>query len=106
MCLAERSCLWLTSRSSLALDSKIQGTKPQTVGTALNDSPSGLLAWIVEKVSGLPPAPTDLNLSIFQLRTWSDNDGNPEKCFSKMDVATSWMVSKSIYYSAVNAKKF
>jgi len=29
--------------------SKIQGTKPQTLGCALNDSPAGLLAWIVEK---------------------------------------------------------
>ena len=29
--------------------SKIQGTKPQTLGYALNDSPAGLLAWIVEK---------------------------------------------------------
>ena len=47
--------------------SKIQGTKPQSIGTALNDSPAGLLGWIVEK-----------------LRTWSDCDGDPENCFSKM----------------------
>ena len=26
-----------------------QSTKPQTLGVALNDSPAGLLAWIVEK---------------------------------------------------------
>merc|ERR1719420_1267893 len=52
--------------------SKIQGTKPQTIGTALNDSPSGLLAWIVEK-----------------LRTWSDCCGDPEQCFSKMDMVTN-----------------
>ena len=26
-----------------------QGTKPQTLGVSLNDSPAGLLAWIVEK---------------------------------------------------------
>ena len=37
-----------------------QGTKPQTLGVALNDSPAGLLAWIVEK-----------------FRTWSDCDGQP-----------------------------
>ena len=37
-----------------------QGTKPQTLGVALNDSPAGLLAWIVEK-----------------FRTWSDCDGDP-----------------------------
>ena len=37
-----------------------QGTKPQTIGVALNDSPAGLLAWIVEK-----------------FRAWSDCDGRP-----------------------------
>ena len=52
--------------------SKIQGTKPQSIGMALNDSPAGLLGWIVEK-----------------LRTWSDCDGDPENCFSKMDMITS-----------------
>ena len=33
---------------------KIQGTKPQTLAYALNDSPVGLAAWILEKfrVSG------------------------------------------------------
>lgn len=31
---------------------QIQGTKPQTVGVALNDSPAGLAAWIVEKFHG------------------------------------------------------
>ena len=30
--------------------SNIQGTKPQTLGYGLNDSPAGLAAWIVEKV--------------------------------------------------------
>ena len=39
-----------------------QGTKPQTLGAALNDSPVGLLAWIVEK-----------------FRSWSDCDGDPER---------------------------
>ena len=29
--------------------SRIQGTRPQTLGYALNDSPVGLLAWIIEK---------------------------------------------------------
>ena len=38
----ERTCV-------VAGYSKIQGTKPQTLGYALNDSPAGLLAWIVEK---------------------------------------------------------
>ena len=30
-----------------------QSTKPQTLGVALNDSPAGLLAWIVEKFRAL-----------------------------------------------------
>lgn len=30
--------------------SKIQGTKPQSIGLPLNDSPAGLLGWIVEKL--------------------------------------------------------
>lgn len=31
---------------------QIQGTKPQTIGVALNDSPAGLASWIVEKFHG------------------------------------------------------
>jgi hypothetical protein len=30
--------------------SAIQGTRPQTIGYALNDSPAGLCAWITEKL--------------------------------------------------------
>ena len=52
-----------------------QGTKPQTLGAALNDSPAGLLAWIVEK-----------------FRTWSDCDGHPENCFSKDQLITNVML--------------
>jgi pimeloyl-ACP methyl ester carboxylesterase len=52
-----------------------QGTKPQTIGTALNDSPAGLLAWIVEK-----------------FRTWSDCDGHPENCFSRDQLITNVML--------------
>ncbi|MHB1583100.1 MAG: epoxide hydrolase family protein [Acidimicrobiales bacterium] len=44
----------------------LQGTKPQTVGAALDDSPAGLLAWIVEK-----------------FRAWSDCDGDPERAFPR-----------------------
>jgi pimeloyl-ACP methyl ester carboxylesterase len=43
-----------------------QGTKPQTVGVGLDDSPAGLLAWIVEKFRG-----------------WSDCGGDPESCFTR-----------------------
>jgi microsomal epoxide hydrolase len=52
-----------------------QGTKPQTIGAALNDSPVGLAAWIVEK-----------------FRTWCDCGGNPEKAFTKDEMLTNVMV--------------
>ena len=39
--------------------SSIQSTKPQTIGYALNDSPVGLAAWILEK-----------------WRSWTDSDGD------------------------------
>jgi pimeloyl-ACP methyl ester carboxylesterase len=44
----------------------IQSTRPLTIGLALNDSPVGLLAWIVEK-----------------WRAWSDCDGDLERCFTE-----------------------
>jgi pimeloyl-ACP methyl ester carboxylesterase len=52
-----------------------QGTKPQTLGIALNDSPAGLLAWVVEK-----------------FRTWSDCDRQPENCFTRQQLITNVMV--------------
>src|SRR6202012_335249 len=52
-----------------------QGTKPQTIGASLNDSPAGLLAWIIEK-----------------FRTWSDCDGHPERCFSRDRLLTNVML--------------
>jgi microsomal epoxide hydrolase len=52
-----------------------QGTKPQTLATALDDSPAGLLAWIVEK-----------------FRTWSDCGGDPEKAFSRDLLITNVML--------------
>ncbi len=51
-----------------------QGTKPQTLGVGLNDSPAGLLAWIVEK-----------------FRTWSDCDGHPENAFTRDQLITNVM---------------
>jgi microsomal epoxide hydrolase len=53
----------------------IQGTKPQTLGYGLNDSPVGLCAWIVEK-----------------FRTWSDCDGNVEKSYTKDQLLTNVMI--------------
>jgi pimeloyl-ACP methyl ester carboxylesterase len=54
---------------------QIQGTKPQTLGTALNDSPAGLAGWIVEK-----------------FRTWSDCGGEVERRFSKDELLTNVMI--------------
>jgi microsomal epoxide hydrolase len=54
---------------------QIQGTKPQTLGMGLNDSPAGLAGWIVEK-----------------FRSWSDCDGDVEKRFSKDELLTNIMI--------------
>ena len=53
---------------------RIQGTKPQTLAYALNDSPAGLAAWIVEK-----------------FRTWSDCKGDIESRFTKDQLLTNIM---------------
>jgi pimeloyl-ACP methyl ester carboxylesterase len=52
-----------------------QGTKPQTVGVGLDDSPAGLLAWIVEKFRG-----------------WSDCEGDPETVFTRDQLLTNVML--------------
>jgi len=52
-----------------------QGTKPQTLGVGLNDSPAGLLAWIVEKFQG-----------------WSDCDGHPENVYPRDRLITNVML--------------
>lgn len=53
----------------------IQGTKPQTLAYALNDSPVGLCAWIIEK-----------------FRTWSDCDGFVENSYTKDQLLTNVMI--------------
>jgi pimeloyl-ACP methyl ester carboxylesterase len=53
----------------------IQGTKPQTLAYGLNDSPSGLAGWIVEK-----------------FRAWSDCDGDVERSYSKDELLTNIML--------------
>jgi pimeloyl-ACP methyl ester carboxylesterase len=60
---------WQQTEGAYAM---IQGTKPQTLGYALNDSPVGLAAWIIEK-----------------FYAWSDNDGHIENCFSKDELLTN-----------------
>lgn len=53
----------------------IQGTKPQTLGYGLNDSPVGLCAWITEK-----------------FRTWSDCNGKIENSYTKDQLLTNIMI--------------
>jgi pimeloyl-ACP methyl ester carboxylesterase len=53
----------------------IQGTKPWTPAAALNDSPAGLAAWIVEK-----------------MYAWSDCEGDIERRFSKDEILTNVML--------------
>jgi pimeloyl-ACP methyl ester carboxylesterase len=70
----------------------IQRTKPQTLAYGLNDSPAGLVAWIVEK-----------------FRAWSDCDGDVERRFTKEELLTNatiyWATetinsSMRLYYEA------
>jgi pimeloyl-ACP methyl ester carboxylesterase len=60
----------------------IQSTKPQTLGYALNDSPAGLAAWILEK-----------------WRSWSDSGGDPESRFTReflLTIVTLYWVTETI----------
>ena len=75
----EQSARWdQTERGYTA----IQSTKPQTLGYALNDSPAGLAAWILEK-----------------WRSWSDCGGRLESRFSEdflLTIVTLYWVTGSI----------
>lgn len=53
----------------------IQGTRPQTLAYALNDSPVGLAAWMVEK-----------------FRAWSDCRGDVERRFTRDQLLTNVMI--------------
>jgi pimeloyl-ACP methyl ester carboxylesterase len=72
----------------------LQRTKPQTPAVALNDSPAGLLAWIVEK-----------------RRSWADTHGDVESRFTKDElidtvmiywVTESYNTSARYYYEAMH----
>ena len=87
-----RSAFYNTAESGY---SQIQGTKPQTLGYALNDSPAGQAAWIVEK-----------------FRAWCDCDGDPESVFTRDELLTNIMIywvtqtatsSARLYYESRNA---
>jgi len=57
-----RSAQWANEQGAYG---HLQGTRPQSLAFALNDSPSGLAAWIAEK-----------------FQAWSDCDGQIEKAVS------------------------
>ncbi len=88
----EKNDQWIQQEGAYAL---IQSTRPQSLAPALNDSPAGLAAWIVEK-----------------FRAWSDCGGDVESRFTKDDLLTQIMlywVTESIgpsclpYYDFANA---
>jgi pimeloyl-ACP methyl ester carboxylesterase len=61
---------------------KIQGTKPQSLGYGLNDSPAGLAGWITEK-----------------FHAWTDCDGEVENAVTKdelLTVITTYWVTQTI----------
>jgi pimeloyl-ACP methyl ester carboxylesterase len=69
---------WQKRRDELASHgayAAIQGSRPQTIGTALNDSPVGLAAWIVDK-----------------FWAWSDHGGNLDNSFTKEELITNVMI--------------
>jgi len=77
---------------------QIQGTKPQTLGYGLTDSPAGLAGWILEK-----------------FRTWSDCGGDVESVFTKdqllTNIALYWVTntissSTRLYYETMKAGQF
>ncbi|CAN5404300.1 epoxide hydrolase [soil metagenome] len=65
----ERAAEWSSAEGAYAA---MHRTKPQTAAAALNDSPVGLAAWIVEK-----------------LRAWSDCAGDLERSFTKDEILTN-----------------
>ncbi len=74
---------------------RIQATKPQTLGYALNDSPAGQAAWIVEK-----------------FRAWCDCNGDPESVFTRDELLTNIMIywvtqtatsSARLYYESAHS---
>lgn len=73
-------------RASESAHFVVQSTKPQTLAIGLNDSPIGLLAWLVDK-----------------RRNWSDCGGDVESRFSKdelLDTVTLYWATQSFHTSA------
>ncbi|MEL7208752.1 MAG: alpha/beta hydrolase, partial [Actinomycetota bacterium] len=77
---------------------QIQGTKPQTLGYALTDSPAGLAGWIVEK-----------------FHAWTDHDGDLETAVDRdqllANLSAYWFTrtansSARLYYEAMQSDLF
>ncbi|MEY9840847.1 epoxide hydrolase family protein [Streptacidiphilus sp. EB103A] len=66
-----------------------QATKPQTLGYGLTDSPTGQLAWIVEK-----------------FKTWSDCGDDPENSFTKDELLDHVMVYWTCAAAASSARLY
>ncbi|MGF6885093.1 hypothetical protein ABIA39_003332 [Nocardia sp. GAS34] len=66
-----------------------QGTKPQTLGYGLTDSPAGQLAWIVEK-----------------FKTWSDCGDDLESSFTKDELLDNAMVYWTCAAAASSARLY
>jgi pimeloyl-ACP methyl ester carboxylesterase len=74
---------------------KLQGTRPQTIGYALADSPIGQAAWIYEK-----------------FQAWTDNQGKPEDALSRDEmldtISLYWLTnsgasSARLYWESADA---
>ncbi|OBH10399.1 epoxide hydrolase family protein [Mycobacterium sp. E1747] len=65
---------WVSHVATQTLD-------PQTLAYAMHDSPAGLCAWLLER-----------------RRTWSDCDGDVEKCFSK-----DFLITTTLLYWATDS---
>jgi pimeloyl-ACP methyl ester carboxylesterase len=68
----EKNAAWQQKNGAYAL---IQGNRPDTLAQALNDSPAGLAAWIVDK-----------------FHEWSDCGDELDTCFSSDELLTNVMV--------------
>ncbi len=62
---------WERQRSEEFGYMAIQGSRPQSLGYGLNDSPAGLAGWLVEKY-----------------RAWSDGGGDPEGAIGRDEILT------------------
>ena len=100
--LDDRERAWLADSAAFFVRDagymQIQGTRPQTLAYAMNDSPAGLAGWIVEK-----------------FRAWSDCDGDVESAISRDAMLTNitvyWVTETAnssfrIYLEAMRAGQF